>query len=194
MNRDSDVLRVEQVRRLLQAFQDGYAARDPAQLDAFMELFVDDGQLEVIGTNAVEQGEAEWCRGVAATRELIANDWQYWGDVALDVEGAHISVLGDVAWLATTGTVTDVITAQERYEGYLGFVEGILQNAALSQRDRVLEIVRLGNDILAGLPLPETFNWPFRFTAVAVRQDSQWRFHQMQFSFATTQAPDVRTS
>jgi hypothetical protein len=40
--------------------------------------------------------------------------------------------------------------------------------------------------------MPETYIWPFRFTAVAVNTDGQWRFHQMQFSFATTEAPDER--
>jgi len=184
---------IEHVRGLLQSFQEGYRARDLAQLDAFMALFVADEQLEVIGTNAVGPGQAEWCRGVAATRQLIANDWQFWGDVVFDVDGAHISLLGDVAWLATTGTVTDVITAAERYEGYLDFVQGTLESDELDHRGKTLEIVGLGNDIVAGLMLPETFTWPFRFTAVAVRQEGGWRFHQMHFSFATTRAPDVRT-
>jgi hypothetical protein len=54
--------------------------------------------------------------------------------------------------------------------------------------------VGLGADIVLGLPLSETFVWPFRFTAVAVREAGRWRFQQMQFSFATTHAPDVRWS
>lgn len=182
----------EQVRVLLRRFQDGYTRRDLAALDEFMDLFIANDELEVIGTNAVAFGEDEWCQGPEAVRELIAGDWEHWGDVVFDVEGARVFARGDVAWLATTGTVTDTIPVEDRYTGYLGYVEGVLEDEELDDRAKMLEIVGLGNDIVLGLPLSETFVWPFRFTAVAIREEGAWRFHQMQFSFATTRAPDVR--
>ena len=67
----------------------------------------------------------------------------------------------------------------------------MLEDEARSPKGKVLDIVGLGSDIVLGLPLSETFVWPFRLTAVAVREET-WRFHQMQLSFATTRAPDVR--
>ena len=181
------------VRTLLARFQEGYARRDQTYLDEFMELFVSGDELEVIGTNAIEPGEGEWCHGREAVRDLVSGDWEYWGKVEYDVAGARIHVRGDAAWMATTGTVTDTITRDDRYAGYLDYVRGVLdENEETSQRAKMLEIVRLGNDIVVDLPLSETFVWPFRFTAVAVQQEGEWRFHQMQFSFATTRSPDVR--
>jgi hypothetical protein len=185
-------MEIDPVRDLLRQFQVGYAQRDQTQLDAFMGLFVAGDDLEIIGTNAVEVGKDEWCLGRAAVRELVSRDWQYWGDVRYDVEGARIAVKGEVAWLSTTGTVTDTITAQDRYTGYLQYVEQVLKEQERSAQARMLDIVRLGTDMTLALPLSETCVWPFRFTAVAVREDGQWRFQQMQFSFATTRAPDVR--
>ena len=38
------------IRSLMQAFQDGYIDRDAGQVDSFMELFTEDG--EVIGMNS----------------------------------------------------------------------------------------------------------------------------------------------
>jgi hypothetical protein len=187
-------METDQVRNLLRQFQVGYTQRDQSQLDEFMELFVAGDELQVIGTNAVEAGKEEWCMGRAATRELVSSDWEHWGDVRFDVEGAHITVRGDVAWLATTGTVTDTITAQDRCTGYLQYVEQVLKEQERSAQARTLDIVGLGADIALGLSLSETFVWPFRFTAVAVRETGRWRFQQMQFSFATTRAPDVRWS
>lgn len=183
---------VAQVRALLQQFQDGYAARDPARLDAFMELFVPTEELEIIGTNAVEPGQGEWCQGRDAARALVAGDWKHWGDVRFDVAGARIWIRGDVAWSATTGTVTDTIPVEDRTTGYLEFVQDILNDQGMPTAAKLREIVQLGNVIVLGLPLPEIYVWPFRFTAVAVRDGQRWRFHQMQFSFATTGAPDVR--
>jgi hypothetical protein len=186
-------METKEVRTLLAKFQEGYTRRDQSYLDEFMELFVKGNELEVIGTNAVEPGEGEWCRGQDAVRALVSGDWEHWGAVEFDVEGAHINVLGEVAWLATTGTVTDKITEDERYSGYLEYVKAVLEEEEMGQQEKMLEIVGLGNDIVIALPLSEMFVWPFRFTAVAVKEKGGWRFHQIQFSFATTRSPDVRS-
>ena len=181
-----------QVRALLQEFQDGYAQRDLAKLDEFMELFTPDDELEVIGTNAVVPGQGEWCQGRQATRELVASDWEHWGDVVFDVRGARISVRGEVAWLATAGTLTDTIPEDDGYTGFLDSAERTLKNEELDPQARMLEIVRQGTDLLLEIPQGETYVWPFRFTAVAVNDKGRWRFAQMQFSCPTTRAPDVR--
>ena len=186
-------METKEVRALLAKFQEGYTRRDQSHLDEFMELFATGTDLEVIGTNAVLPGEGEWCRGPEAVRELVSGDWEHWGDVEFDVEGARIHVLGEVAWLSTTGRVKDTITKDERYNGYLEYVKAVLEEKEKSQRAKLLEIVGLGNDIVIALPLSENFVWPFRFTAIAVKEKGRWRFHQMQFSFATTRSPDVRT-
>lgn len=182
----------DNIRVLLQRFQDGYTQRDAANLDAFMGLFGRDEVVEVIGTNALEPGEGEWCKDKAAVRKLIAGDWEHWGDVVLDLDGVQIFDRGDVAWLATTGTVTDVITADYRYKGFVGYAKAVLEDEEESAKSKMLDITRLGNDLVSSLLLPETCVWPFRFTAVAVKVDGQWGFHQMQYSFATTGAPDER--
>ncbi|MCP4165918.1 MAG: nuclear transport factor 2 family protein [Chloroflexi bacterium] len=185
---------IDDVRTLLQKFQEGYIARNPENLPWFMDLFGPDDTLEVIGTNAVTPGDDEWCRGRAATQALIESDWRYWGDIRFDVAGANIATQGEVAWLSTTGTVTDVIPYSDRYEGYLAYVADTLEEEGVKPKEAMLDIIRLGNDILAGLQLPERCVWPFRFTAVAVKSGGVWRFQQMQYSFATTRSPDVRHS
>ena len=43
----------------------------------------------------------------------MEDDWKYWGDVSLDVEGAKIHVLGGMAWLATSGTVSQAFEIEE---------------------------------------------------------------------------------
>ena len=177
---------------LLHRFQDGYTRRDLGYVDEFMKLFSDSNELEVIGTNAVEPGTGEWCRSREAVRDLVAGDWEHWGDLVLDIAGAHINISGDVGWLAAKGQLTDTIPHKEQYQGYLAFVKEVLEDEESSDQMKTLDIVALGNDIVSGLALSETYVWPFRFTAVVVRDDGHWRFHQMQFSFATTGLPDER--
>jgi hypothetical protein len=158
-----------------------------------MELFSADDHLEVIGTSAVTSASDEWCIGGAATRALIAADWQSWGDLALDIAGATIHVLGDVAWVATTGMVSQTITATQSYDNITGYLRHVLDDETDTAPDRKLLSVILG----AAAALSETrqgdqYTWPIRLTAVLVRGAKQWRFHQVHFSFPTIYSPQVR--
>jgi hypothetical protein len=92
----------QSVIETLRDFQDGYVRRDVKTLHAFMRRIIPDGKdCLVMGT---EPGE--WIRGYDRIERFIRNDWLHWGDVRLDVDAPEISGSGDVAWLATPGTVT----------------------------------------------------------------------------------------
>ena len=183
---------IEQVRAVLQLFQDGYTRRDVAQLDAFMQLFADDAGLEVIGTNGVKPGIDEWYLDKAGARELVKGDWEGWGDLRLDLDAARIQVHGDVAWLAAPATVSMTIRTDENYQGYLQRVKDVIDRPGLPAEVKLLDILRGGSNTLYELRRGEQFVWPLRFTAVLVRQADEWRFQQMQFSFPTTRFPDER--
>jgi SnoaL-like domain len=182
---------VEQVRLVLQQFQDGYTRRDARYLDEIMQLFADD-DLEVIGTNGVKPGVDEWYLDIVGARELVKGDWEGWGDVRLDVDGAHIQTRGDVAWLAASATVSMTIRAEDNFQSYLQRIKDVIDQAGLSAEIKLLDIVRGGSNTLYELRRGEEFVWPLRFTAVLVRQADGWRFQQMQFSFPTTRFPDER--
>jgi diamine N-acetyltransferase len=68
----------DQILHLMKEFQEGYSQRDLSNLDAFMELFAPDGEVEVIGTNAITPGKGEWCQGREAVRQLVRGDWEHW--------------------------------------------------------------------------------------------------------------------
>lgn len=183
---------IDEVRSLLQQFQDGYSARDVSKVDQFMELFGPDESLEVIGTGGVTPGKDEWCRGRSQVRELVQGDWEGWGDLRLDVPGAQIFARGEVAWLATIGTVSMDIPAERSYQGFQKYIDWIRKQENLDDKAKMLEIVRFGGISLTNLHQGDHYVWPIRFTALAVKDGETWRFYQMTFSFPTTVAPDVR--
>jgi hypothetical protein len=184
---------IQAVRETLRLFQEGYTRRNPEEIAEFKSLFVAEDELEVIGTAALEPGDDEWRFGLRDASSMIINDWNGWGDVVLDVADARIHTLGDVAWLATTGTVTMVLDVEETYRDTLEYIrEGLSEDDSLSPGERLLEIIREGANILTEAGRGSTYVWPLRFTAVLVRQANRWLFHQLQFSFATTRFPDER--
>jgi hypothetical protein len=180
------------VRAAFQAFQDGYTQRSSASLDTFMNLFVADASLEVVGTSAIARATDEWCVGPPMTRALIEADWQYWGDLRLDVAGATIHIQGEVAWLATTGTLNQTLPLKQRLSNITSYLQGITDRQAELDVERELLLVILGSaSTLASIRDGEHYVWPLRFTAVLVRQQS-WQFHQIHFSYPTIHDPDVR--
>ena len=179
----------DEIRSLLQSFQEGYTHRDTSRVDSFMELFTDDA--EVIGTNGLKPREGEWYMDRASARELVEGDWQGWGDLRLDLDSMSIRSRGDAGWVAASATVTQTIGA-ENYASYLEFVKKFLDDSKLSAEQKLLYILRGGTNTLYELRRGEKFVWALRFTAVVVREPNGWKFAQMNFSFPTIYFPDVR--
>ena len=179
----------DEIRSLLQIFQEGYIQRDLSQVDSFMELFTPDA--EVIGTNGVKPGVDEWCMDRASARELVAGDWEGWGDLRLDLDSMSIHSHADVGWVAASATVTKMI-GLENYASYLEFIKTFIDNPGLSAEQKLLHILRGGTNTLYELRRGEKFVWALRFTAVVMRQADGWKFAQMNFSFPTVYFPDVR--
>jgi ketosteroid isomerase-like protein len=178
-----------EIRSLMETFQDGYTRRDMTQVDPFMELFTADA--EVIGTNGVKPGVDEWHMDRTTARDLVEGDWHGWGDLRLDLDAMSIHSRGDVGWIAASATVTKTIGA-ENYESYLEFVKNLIDNSKLGAEQKLLHILRGGTNTVYELRRGEKFVWALRFTAVVVREANGWKFAQMNFSFPTIYFPDVR--
>lgn len=87
----------------LRAFQIGYQKRDVRNLDSFMKsLFPRNGDVLIIG---VQAGASEWARGYTSAAQFIQRDWQNWGDFRYDVDDPVVWSSGDVAWVASVGSV-----------------------------------------------------------------------------------------
>ena len=179
----------EEIRSLLETFQEGYTRRDLTRIDSFINLFTDDA--EVIGTNGVAPGVDEWYMDRAAARELVAGDWEGWGDLRLDLNSMSLHSRGEVGWVAAAATVTKII-GEENYASYLEFVKTLIDDAKLSPEQKLLHILRGGTNTVYELRRGEKFVWALRFTAVVVREVDGWKFAQMNFSFPTIYFPDVR--
>jgi ketosteroid isomerase-like protein len=179
----------DEIRSLLQTLQDGYTRRDGTQVDAFMTLFTEDA--EVIGTNGVAPGVDEWYMDRASARELVAGDWEGWGDLRLDLDSMSINNRGEVGWVAAPATVTKII-GEENYASYLEFVKNLIDDTKLTPEQKLLHILRGGTNTVYELRRGEKFIWALRFTAVLVREADGWKFAQMNFSFPTIYFPDVR--
>jgi hypothetical protein len=191
----------DEVRQALRLFQEGYTRRRTEEIESFMTLFDPEAEIELIGTGGVAPGDEEWCLSRRSVQQLIEDDWNYWGDVRIDVDNAHIHVQGDAAWLSAPGTVTRQLAPNQSYQNFLDHVRWSLkEDSDLTSEQRLLEILRRASETLYETQKGAEYIWPFRFSAVLLKSPGQiikgagtrWRFHQVHFSFPSTQFPDVR--
>lgn len=174
---------IQQIRNVLQKFQDGYVTRNKSKLDEFMELFAPTDEIELIGVGASERGGNEWFNGRAAVRDIIEGDWTYWGAVDIDVDGARIAVSGETAWFSATGTLTSGDEYEEAYPFYLEQMRDLLMDESKSLDDRLTDATHFGVRRLRDRMRGKGARWPFVITAVLVKTDGSWGFHTLHWSF-----------
>ena len=148
----------------------------------FVSLFVQNDDIELIGIGATERSGYEWFEGVDQVREIIQSDWQYWGDVEIDVAGAKISSKGDVAWVTTTGTLEQTDTFDVAMPLYLDQMQKMLGNESMDADERLVEASHFGVRRLRERLKGGGYRWPFVISAVLMREESQWQFHTIHWS------------
>lgn len=173
---------IEQVRLLLSQFQDGYKSRDLSSLDEFMGLFDSGPGIELIGIGASKRAGQEWFEGREAIREIIQSDWEYWGQVEIDIRGAKISILDRVAWLTTTGTIEQTDTHDQALPIYLDQMKKILEDDKVDPDEKLLEASHYGVRRLRERLKGKGHRWPFVFSAVLVLREEGWRLHTIHWS------------
>jgi hypothetical protein len=151
-------------------------------LDEFMDLFAPEGGPELIGIGASVRGGNEWFEGPGAIREIVESDWTYWGDVLIDVEGARISALGDVAWLSATGTLAQTDTHDQALPFYLQQMKELLEREEWDADEQLVEATHFGMRRLRERLKGKGHTWPFVLTAVLVRTGGRWQFHTIHWS------------
>jgi len=185
--------KIQEIRAVLKAFQDGYIARDVSALDDFMTLFAEEGQFEVIGTSSHTKGQGEWCLDTDSLRKMIRSDWESWGDLRLDFNGAEIHTNGNVGWLAAAGTVSMQIEPEQSYNNYVKYMRWVTENEPeVPAREKILDVLRGGVHTIIQAGQGAKYIWPIWWTAVLVKNENNWKFVQMTFSFPTYYPPDIR--
>ncbi len=147
-----------------------------------MELFEPSVETELIGIGAAERGGYEWFQGLDQIREIIEGDWTYWGDVILDVAGAKISFLDSVAWVSTTGSLTQTDTHEKALPSYLKQMVAMLEEEDVDPDTKLMEATHFGLRRLRERHMGMGHEWPFVLTTVLVNTSDRWRFAAIHWS------------
>lgn len=172
------------IKEALALFQEGYKNRDLNILDSYIEtLFEDHKKTAILGTSG-----GEWMKGKEGAREIVESDWKYWGDVAIDIEGAAIEVLGETAYVSMKGTVKYVFEhTEEKYESYLNFVKNFFDASTLDYRMSPKAKAGTMGFVLTHFNQNRTegkreYFYPLRINTVMTMKENRAVFRFMEFS------------
>lgn len=179
----SDVLQesnkeISEIIETLRQLKDGYAKRDIESVDNFVEeLFIKSDDTYILGT-----GTGELSLGIEEVRTLLRDDWEYWGDVNIDLEHAITSKRGEVSWVTVCGLLKGKLTEDELYARALEELENLFQSD-ISPKDKLFAIHRSIAYLLKESAMGQDYTCPIRLTAVVTNQMGGPVFQNIHFSF-----------
>lgn len=174
------------IKHLLQVFQTAYRARAVEEADAALDsTFAKQGFASIIGT-----GDGELFLTRQSIRDLFISDWQYWGELVLDIENAIIREHGKAAWCQVPATVKYSFSDGEAtYFRFVSFIEEFFDGKSYDSRKSTGVKLTEINWLLAHFLHPREpqenreYLWKLRIYFVLEYLDESWIIRHIQFSF-----------
>jgi hypothetical protein len=180
----------KKILALLEEFQAGYETRNKDAVNSFVErLFVPGESAFALGT-----GSGELFTGVERVRQLISDDWEFWGDLRLSVSEARIGTEGDCGWFAVEGRVSRSFEdSAERRERYVQFVADKIKDESMSPKTR-LALVNwvLSLTFSQRSPGKRDYDIPLVMSGSVQNLAGAWKFAHIHFALRTPEYPDER--
>lgn len=180
---------VDEVNDLLGRIQEGYTNRDVDNInDYYSKVFSTITNVSVVGT-----ANDEWFIGMKEVKELLRNDWLYWGDLKLNMASLEIQLLTkEVVSFFIRGNVEKILQENKFFDGIMAAVTDEVNNST-SGRTKAIRALRHLSFFLTELDKGSEVVAPIRLTGTLVREESEWRVAQLHFSFgAEVFPPDLR--
>ena len=174
-----DTESIKEIELVLEQFNEAYTVQDDTKIDEFMKKFYTDSDSSVIIGTAYK----EWKYGSTGAKELFINDWKEPGVWSYDYKDAKISVKGSVSWVSLTGKLTMELPASAVYQWMLAQIKNKVDDEDQSPDDKMWDIIGSATFYLNQTKKGDKYVLPFRFTAVLIKENDYWLFHQMHFSF-----------
>lgn len=173
-----------QVKEILRLFQQGYTDRNPSNVQDYMSSLFAEGS----GTIMTGTCDNEWCLGFDEALEMVKSDWQYWGDLQIDVENSDISTDGSTAWFIAYGSVKySFEDSEEKYKRWLDSIMNHFDSssdfAALPDKAKLSQINWMLSLFISSRPDEKrSYKWPLRLTGVLTSKNGRWLFRSIQFA------------
>ena len=196
---NSHSLNIEkEISSLIESFQKAYQLKNPTQAALYTkQWFGDNEESFIIGTSI-----NEWCLGLKEIEDLFRGDWDYWGDVSMDIPNAYIKYDEEMAIVYIPATVRyDFDHKSETDERYLGYMTSDILDEEIADNDSVLFARMQESNYILNHYLRQrnneqrSYNWDLGISMILQKSEGKWSINQMQYSMPEqSNYADVRLS
>jgi hypothetical protein len=175
----SDDIAIKEIKLVLEQFNEAYTKQDASKIDEFLKKFYTVSDESVIIGTAYK----EWMYGPKGAKEIFLGDWNDPGVWSYDYKDARISVKDSVAWINMTGKLIMKLPSTAIYQWMLAQIKNNIDDEEKNPDDKMWDIISSAIFYLNQTKKGDKYIFPFRFTAVLVKENDNWLFQQMHFSF-----------
>lgn len=167
----------EEILETLNALQQNYLSKTANVKDTVNNLFLAYDDIYVVDPN-----ENPAAIGSENIEKMILKQRDKWDQMVLDLNEAIISSDGDTATVITCGILKKTTCTEDFLESALYNIKETLQEDGKGE-DKLFDVQKQIAYAFKELSFGEESLWEFRFEALAVKLDHQWKFHNVQITF-----------
>lgn len=120
--------------------------------------------------------------GAEHIREIIASDWEYWGDVKIHSESANNNIHEEIAWISMTATLLKSEAFNKAMPQYLEQMDIILKEDNADAIQAMMNATFYGLGRLRDSMKKVGDGWALVITAVLVKRETGWKFNTIHWS------------
>lgn len=167
-----------ELKEVMVRFEKDFGTLDHNNLENFVETCFSQQQPYIIGPdNTYYSGEKE-------LKENLARLSDHFNDISLNLDQMITLHQGEVAWLTVYGLNRKVIEEDKLFPKEIDKLNGIIEQEELTYKERLFQLQRCLSRALMEAAQGDSYNWPFRLEAVLVKEEEDWKFHNLQFSYS----------
>ena len=166
-----------ELKKVLSGFEKDYLNTSVEDIENLVrKYFVQDANTTLFGTDHSK------ALGMDDIKRIVDSHRLTWDKLSLDLDVAIIHEHQDVAWFATTGTVMkqleEAVALKKQYDN----IKGIIESEA-TPKDKLFSIRKNISMTLKEIAKGEEYQWPIKIEGVLAKDQGNWKFHYLQFSF-----------
>lgn len=105
-----------------------------------------------------------------------------WHKLAIDFKAVFSDVKGDVAWLVCNGLASSTIGQERGSETLMSDIQNLI-DTKLNSKDKLFVIQKEVANYFFQHSKGEHFIWPVRLAVMLVREEGQWKIHNLSLSY-----------
>ncbi|MDP5276037.1 hypothetical protein [Chengkuizengella axinellae] len=114
--------------------------------------------------------------------KMIWQQREKWDEMNLNIHESMIRTEGNTATIVTSGILKKIINSEELLQNEWKLVKETLQKEGKGE-DKLFEAQKQIAYTLKELSFGDESLWEFRFEALVIKENEQWKFHNIQFTF-----------